>query len=49
MWIEPIFEAGFRDESYEFPSRTRMPHDALREVDRLMKDGYTYVVELDSA
>jgi len=36
--IEPIFEAGFRDESYGFrPGRGC--HDALREVDRLIKQG----------
>ena len=46
--IEPIFEAGFRDESYGFrPGRGC--RDALREVDRLMKDGYTYVVDSDLA
>ena len=46
--IEPIFEAGFRDESYGFrPGRGC--HDALREVDRLIKDGYTFVVDADLA
>jgi len=44
--IEPIFEAGFRDGSYGFrPGRGC--HDALREVDRLIKDGYTHVVDAD--
>ena len=46
--IEPIFEAGFRDESYGFrPGRGC--HDALREVDGLIKDGYTFVVDADLA
>jgi RNA-directed DNA polymerase len=46
--IEPIFEAGFRGESFGFrPGRGC--HDALREVDRLIKDGYTYVVDADLA
>jgi RNA-directed DNA polymerase len=36
--IEPIFETGFRDESYGFrPGRGC--RDALREVDRLIKEG----------
>jgi RNA-directed DNA polymerase len=44
--IEPIFETGFRDESYGFrPGRGC--RDALREVDRLIKEGYTYVVDAD--
>jgi RNA-directed DNA polymerase len=44
--IEPIFENGFREGSYGFrPGRGC--HDALREVDRLIKDGYTYVVDAD--
>jgi RNA-directed DNA polymerase len=42
--IEPIFEAGFRDESYGFrPGRGC--HDALREVDRLIREGFTHVVD----
>jgi RNA-directed DNA polymerase len=46
--IEPIFEAGFRDESYGFrPGRGC--RDALREVDGLIKDGYTFVVDADLA
>jgi RNA-directed DNA polymerase len=46
--IEPIFEAGFRDESYGFrPGRGCQ--DALREVDGLIKDGYTFVVDADLA
>ena len=44
--IEPIFEAKFCDGSYGFrPGRGC--HDALREVDRLLKDGYTFVVDAD--
>jgi RNA-directed DNA polymerase len=44
--IEPIFENGFREGSYGFrPGRGC--HDALREVDRLIKEGYTYVVDAD--
>lgn len=44
--IEPIFEATFRPLSYGFrPGRSC--HDALREVDRLIKEGYTFVVDAD--
>jgi RNA-directed DNA polymerase len=44
--IEPIFEARFCDGSYGFrPGRGC--HDALREVDRLLKEGYTHVVDAD--
>lgn len=44
--IEPIFEAAFRDGSYGFrPGRGC--HDALREVDQLLKDGFTFVVDAD--
>lgn len=44
--IEPIFEVGFGDGSYGFrPGRGC--HDALREVDRLLKAGYTHVVDAD--
>ena len=46
--IEPIFEAGFHDGSYGFRPE-RGCHDALREVDRLIKDGYAYVVDADLA
>ena len=46
--IEPIFEAKFRPESYGFrPGRSC--HDALREVDRLLKEGKAYVVDADLA
>jgi RNA-directed DNA polymerase len=44
--IEPIFEHGFADGSYGFrPGRGCK--DALREVDRLIKEGYTHVVDAD--
>src|SRR5476651_1910718 len=46
MVIEPIFEAQFRPGSYGFrPGRGCK--DALREVDRLLKEGYTHVVDAD--
>ena len=44
--IEPIFEASFCGGSYGFrPGRGC--HDALREVDRLVKEGSTFVVDAD--
>jgi RNA-directed DNA polymerase len=44
--IEPVFEATFTEGSYGFrPGRGC--HDALREVDRLLKAGYTFVVDAD--
>ena len=44
--IEPIFEREFRDTSYGFrPGRGCK--DALREVDRWLKSGYTHVVDAD--
>lgn len=46
--IEPIFEAGFAEGSYGFRSG-RGCHDALREVDRLIKEGFTHVVDADLA
>jgi RNA-directed DNA polymerase len=46
MTIEPIFEAQFRPGSYGFrPGRSCK--DALREVDRLLKDGHCHVVDAD--
>src|SRR5207247_5749123 len=46
--IEPIFEAMFLDTSYGFrPGRSAK--DALREVDTLLKTGYTYAVDADLA
>ena len=44
--LEPIFEREFRDTSYGFrPGRGCK--DALREVERLLKEGYTHVVDAD--
>jgi RNA-directed DNA polymerase len=44
--LEPIFEAQFLDGSYGFrPGRSCK--DALREVDGLLKEGYTFVVDAD--
>jgi len=46
MVIEPVFEVQFREGSYGFrPGRGCK--DALREVDRLLKEGYTHVVDAD--
>lgn len=46
--IEPIFEAAFLETSYGFrPGRGC--HDALREVDGLLKAGLTFVVDADIA
>lgn len=46
--IEPIFEREFCDASYGFrPGRSCK--EALREVDRLVKAGYTHVVDADLA
>ena len=46
MLLEPIFEATFCGGSYGFrPGRGC--HSALREVDGLIKDGFTYVVDAD--
>lgn len=44
--IEPIFEATFRATSYGFrPGRSC--HDALREVDELIREGFCHVVDAD--
>ncbi len=44
--LEPIFEAGFQESSHGFrPGRGCK--DALREVDGLLKEGYTFVVDAD--
>jgi RNA-directed DNA polymerase len=44
--IEPIFEREFHEHSYGFrPGRGCKA--ALREVDRLLKEGYTHVVDAD--
>ena len=46
MVIEPIFENEFHEHSYGFrPGRGAK--DALRQVDRLLKEGYTHVVDVD--
>ena len=46
MAIEPIFEVQFRPGRYGFrPGRGCK--DALREVDRLLKEGFTHVVDAD--
>jgi RNA-directed DNA polymerase len=48
MVIEPIFEKEFEESSYGFrPGRGCK--DALREVDRLIKEGFTHVVDADLA
>jgi RNA-directed DNA polymerase len=44
--LEPIFEHEFAEHSYGFRPR-RGCKDALRQVDKLLKDGYTYVVDVD--
>jgi len=44
--MEPIFEIRFRPHSYGFRPN-RGCKDALREVDRLLKAGYTHVVDAD--
>jgi RNA-directed DNA polymerase len=46
MVVEPIFEHDFAEHSYGFrPGRGCK--DALRRVDQLLKDGYTYIVDAD--
>lgn len=46
MVIEPIFDVTFLDTSYGFrPGRGSK--DALREVDALLRQGYTHVVDAD--
>lgn len=44
--IEPIFEKKFNPHSYGFRPN-RGSKDALREVDRFLKAGYTHVVDAD--
>jgi RNA-directed DNA polymerase len=46
MVLEPIFEKEFLPMSYGFRPGRRCK-DALREVDRLLKQGYTWVVDAD--
>ncbi len=46
MVLEPIFERDFAAHSYGFrPGRGCK--DALRRVDQLLKEGYTYIVDAD--
>jgi RNA-directed DNA polymerase len=46
MVLEPIFERDFAEHSYGFrPGRGCK--DALRRVEQLLKDGYTYIVDAD--
>ena len=44
--LEPIFEHDFAEHSYGFRPR-RSCKDALRRVDELLKEGYTYIVDAD--
>jgi retron-type reverse transcriptase len=44
--LEPIFEATFCPTSYGFRPE-RGCRDALREVDHLIKEGHTFVVDAD--
>jgi RNA-directed DNA polymerase len=46
MVLEPIFEKEFSPTSYGFRPGCGCK-DALREVDRLLKEGYTWVVDAD--
>ncbi len=46
MVLEPIFERDFANQSYGFRPE-RGCKDALREVDRLLKAGYTTVIDAD--
>jgi RNA-directed DNA polymerase len=46
MVIEPIFEVQFRPGSYGFRPGRRAK-EALREVDRLLKEGFCHVVDAD--
>jgi RNA-directed DNA polymerase len=46
MVMEPIFEVQFRPGSHGFRAG-RGCKDALQEVDRFVKEGYTYVVDAD--
>lgn len=44
--VEPIFEATFAPRSYGFRPK-RSCRDALREVDQLLKDDFSFVVDAD--
>jgi len=46
MALEPIYERGFAEHSYGFrPGRGA--RDGLRRVDALLRDGYSFVVDVD--
>jgi Retron-type reverse transcriptase len=44
--LSPIFEKQFHDKSYGFRAN-RSAHDALKECQRLVNEGYAYVVDMD--
>lgn len=46
MTLEPIFEKEFLDMSYGFRPN-KGAHQAIEEVNRLIKEGYTWVVDAD--
>ena len=46
MVLEPIFERDFAEHSYGFRPGKGCK-DALRRVDQLLKEGYTYIVDAD--
>jgi len=46
MVLEPIFERDFAEQSYGFRPN-RGCKDALRRVDHLLKQGYTWIVDAD--
>jgi RNA-directed DNA polymerase len=46
MVLEPIYEREFAEHSYGFRPR-RGCKDALRRVEHLLQDGYTYIVDAD--
>ena len=46
MVLEPIFERDFAEQSYGFRPN-RGCKDALRRVDDLLKQGYTWIVDAD--
>jgi RNA-directed DNA polymerase len=44
--LEPIFDIGFAEHSYGF-RKGRGCHHALERIEKLLADGYTYVVDAD--
>jgi RNA-directed DNA polymerase len=44
--LEPIFDSGFAEHSYGF-RKGRGCHHALERIEKLLNDGYTYVVDAD--